>query len=1030
MKKKRFKHFVILYGILLFIQLLILPYLIELVGSILGRNPEPSFYLFGWFRMIGNQLFLTLAGVGNLWLIIGIVYFVYRDGVSFNLDSSENERPKSSGTSEYGSAREQTPREMKVNYSEYEVGEDLSTKVYPKNKSKPMSSNGGMILHSELKRGKVKTFIDRDDVHTIVIGTTGSGKTRRLVIPSIEVLANARESMILTDPKGELYSIMGGFLKEKGFEVILLDFRDTNRGNQWNILELVNEYMDNVNKYTYQKSAIDFINNLLNKYSKENKPVLEILKIAEEFANNQIEELQDIIYSSETTKTKDWKNYNTAFQTLEITSIINNIEYNEEKNMFLLQEKMIESYNKLISSYKLEAQSDDFKKKYYENKIKLIEAYIKEVENLKIVEGKPLLTVSIVQTYFSTLLIELQSNIDLYEAKAFETANDIAHVLVFGKQTDRMTERIWLDGQKSLIASLILFVSRESTSQNARHMGSVYTILATKGITVRGTFGSDITYLDKLMDELPDNDICKKALAPLRVAGDKMKTSFLGSATTTLSLFADPNIVEMTSKSSIKLDTISTKPTAVFLVIPDERDTRDFLPILFIDQAYTKFVDIANKQPSQRLPIRVNCLLDEFGNMPSFNSFTKKLTVSRSRRIRWFMIIQDFRQLEASYKEDEKTIKSNCQWIYLLTSDSKTAEDISKRCGTYTTLVESRSKSASEINKLSHSASLQVQKRELYLPDELIKFQIGEALILTQRLNPAKTKLIDISEYPYFDKVIETQDLNEYEPRPRITTKYFNPDPTEFSSVITSFNSGLLFYDLFVQKVIMNKEANNSPLNEVETNEYSDEELERQTSEARAYSKKRRRKRDNTQSKDEPSKKSIKTDEDGVVIDDVDEDIKNVELKTKKENEDSSEDNNDNDNPFDGESIEDILTDTAQIGECLDDNNDEIDLENLNDENNNPIEKKQKIVTGSKNSTSSTSDQIHKNNEDIKAKVHTKEYKLERKDEFDIKDEDFQKNLKEINLTNKIVNKKIPSEDIQTKISYVEGILKDNSKDE
>ena len=70
--------------------------------------------------------------------------------------------------------------------------------------------------------------------HALIMGASGSGKTQAFMFPLIKILGRAGESMIVTDPKGELYENCGSLLKEKGYKIILINFRDPKEGAAWN----------------------------------------------------------------------------------------------------------------------------------------------------------------------------------------------------------------------------------------------------------------------------------------------------------------------------------------------------------------------------------------------------------------------------------------------------------------------------------------------------------------------------------------------------------------------------------------------------------------------------------------------------------------------------------------------------------------------------------------------------------------------------------------------------------------------------
>lgn len=83
-----------------------------------------------------------------------------------------------------------------------------------------------------------KIFVDNSEAHSLIFGSTGSGKTRRLVFPLLNILSRANESIVVTDPKGELYYNTKELFKSKGYNVISINFRDPHKGNAWNPLDI------------------------------------------------------------------------------------------------------------------------------------------------------------------------------------------------------------------------------------------------------------------------------------------------------------------------------------------------------------------------------------------------------------------------------------------------------------------------------------------------------------------------------------------------------------------------------------------------------------------------------------------------------------------------------------------------------------------------------------------------------------------------------------------------------------------------
>lgn len=81
-------------------------------------------------------------------------------------------------------------------------------------------------------------WVDDGQYHNLIIGSTGSGKTQCVIFPMVQSLAKHGESMVITDPKGEIYEQTSEMLRRRGYNIVLLNFRDPAKGNAWNPLTL------------------------------------------------------------------------------------------------------------------------------------------------------------------------------------------------------------------------------------------------------------------------------------------------------------------------------------------------------------------------------------------------------------------------------------------------------------------------------------------------------------------------------------------------------------------------------------------------------------------------------------------------------------------------------------------------------------------------------------------------------------------------------------------------------------------------
>ncbi len=87
-----------------------------------------------------------------------------------------------------------------------------------------------------------EAYVDDGENHSLIIGASGSGKTWTIIDPLVKILGKSGESMIVTDPKGEIYEHNANLLRDKGYKVIIVNFRDPEYGSAWNPLSLPYRY--------------------------------------------------------------------------------------------------------------------------------------------------------------------------------------------------------------------------------------------------------------------------------------------------------------------------------------------------------------------------------------------------------------------------------------------------------------------------------------------------------------------------------------------------------------------------------------------------------------------------------------------------------------------------------------------------------------------------------------------------------------------------------------------------------------------
>lgn len=98
----------------------------------------------------------------------------------------------------------------------------------------------GIVIGAE-KRGKNVEIVTTDQLHALIVGTTGSGKTTGFVDQNIEILArsNTKPSLVITDPKSELYQKHSKQLEKEGYKISVLDLREPYSSAKWNPMNVL-----------------------------------------------------------------------------------------------------------------------------------------------------------------------------------------------------------------------------------------------------------------------------------------------------------------------------------------------------------------------------------------------------------------------------------------------------------------------------------------------------------------------------------------------------------------------------------------------------------------------------------------------------------------------------------------------------------------------------------------------------------------------------------------------------------------------
>ena len=573
---------------------------------------------------------------------VGIVY-------SFFVKEKKEEKKESKGKTASG-------QEMSLSYDAQWIDPSGISKQYgiisTTWSNLPSIKNTGIVFRNTIENSKYQIAM-KDEYHCLIIGTTASGKTSLCLIPTIRIYAHSGEKpcMVISDPKGELYTRTSKILEDEGYRVITLDLRDPFSSTRWNPMEHAYE--------TYHKGKNCRKN--IKKCTNGTRP-----KMA------GYQEIPGETYGQE------WYGFE-------------GIAYPNE-------------------------------------------------DQLRVAVA------SAEQVYC-----------DLAQNELREICNTIA-------PKSKAQDPTWEEGAQDYLYGCALAMLEDSLNpelgmtKEKFNFFNLYKIATFRDPDAEAPFETVRKYLLEGRDEATST-VPNLTSAVINNSPNTTK-SYIGVLNGKISFMNDIGIAYLTSQSDISFDDFTSKPTAFYLIIPDDREERHNLAILCLSQLYKRLVDKANSYHDKKLPKHVYFILEEFGNLPPIPKFDSMITVSRGRNILYEMAVQSYTQLETKYGQDaSKTIIGNCNaQIFIGTDDQPTRDSFSKMCGDVQLLHEETSTSTSKSDKdkdgKSTSTSVQTQRtsRALITPYELGQLPFGTVIVKLFRYNPMKLTLTRYDKVPFFYK--------------------------------------------------------------------------------------------------------------------------------------------------------------------------------------------------------------------------------------------------------------------------------------
>ena len=326
------------------------------------------------------------------------------------------------------------------------------------------------------------------------------------------------------------------------------------------------------------------------------------------------------------------------------------------------------------------------------------------------------------------------------KAKAENYAKILAKTIISPEGSSQYGDNAFFyESAEGVLAAIVMllaeFILPEKDGTEKRHIVSAFKLVQDLLAAPGGGRGKNGFHV--LMDMLPSVHKARWVAGAALTAADQAMASVMSTVLSKLNAFLDSELEQVICRDNpIDAERFASSKCAIFVVIPEEDPTKNFIASLMIQNLSRELFSVADENGG-RLKNRVVIFADEFGTMPPFDVLPL-FSAGRSRGLTLVPIIQSLAQLEKNYgKEGAEIICDNCQDTIFggFSPQSKTADALSAALGSRTVL------SGSVSQGKESSQSLQMMERALMTPDELKSIPKGEFVVMKTGTHPMRTKL-------------------------------------------------------------------------------------------------------------------------------------------------------------------------------------------------------------------------------------------------------------------------------------------------
>ena len=338
----------------------------------------------------------------------------------------------------------------------------------------------------------------------------------------------------------------------------------------------------------------------------------------------------------------------------------------------------------------------------------------------------------------------------------------LVNTLIANTQGEGEKADFWVKAEKLLYQAYIAYIWYELPEEEQNFSTLIDLLDMSETREDQEDFKNPVDILFEELEAAEPQHFAVRQYKKYKLAAGKTAKSILISCAARLAPCDIKEVRDITAYDELQLDTLGDRKSALFVIISDTDDTFNFLVSIMYTQLFNLLCEKADKKYHGRLPIQVQCLLDEFANIGQIPKFEKLIATIRSRGISAAIILQARSQLKAIYKDNADTIVGNCDTtLFLGGKEQSTLKEISEMLGKET--IDTTTTSESQGGQKSSSINYQKAGKELMTVDQLAAMDGNKCICMIRGVRPFYSSKYDITKHPMYRYLSDTDTSNEFD---------------------------------------------------------------------------------------------------------------------------------------------------------------------------------------------------------------------------------------------------------------------------